>query len=98
MKRIIVPALGLAVLSLVATPVIAAHTEIVGEITAIDAVAMQIIVADVTVQVTAETVLAAKGQPIAFGDLAVGMTVKVVGPLCGDVLTANRITVKYDCQ
>lgn len=98
MKNILVPALGLAILSLVATPVLAAHTEIVGEITAIDPVARQIVVADVTVQITSATVLTAKGDPITFEYLAVGMTVKVAGPLCDDVLTANRIAVKYDCQ
>lgn len=70
-------------------------TRIEGTIGAIDADAQQIVVADVTVQVTADTVIKMGSKAIAFADLKVGMTVAACGVLDGDVLVASRVNVKY---
>lgn len=66
-----------------------------GVISAIDSVAQQIVVADVTVQVTEDTVIRMKGKPFPFEDLQVGMTVAACGLMDEDVLVARRVTVKY---
>ena len=78
-----------------------AGTRIEGAITAIDPVAQQIVVADVTVQATADTAILLKpcggGEaiPISFEDLALGQTVRASGLMDGDVLVAKKIMVKY---
>jgi hypothetical protein len=66
-----------------------------GVITAIDAGAQQIVVSGVTVQITPQTTLVMKGVPIAFEDLAVGMTVRACGLMSGDVLVAKNVSVMY---
>jgi len=71
-----------------------AGTRIEGEITAIDAEAMQLVVADTTVQVTELTLIRQNGRAIAFEDLAVGMPVAVCGIVQDGVLIAKRITVQ----
>lgn len=69
-------------------------TRIEGTITAIDAEAQQLVVADTTVQVTEQTLIKKNGRTIAFADLAVGLTVAACGTLEDEVLVANQITVK----
>jgi FlaG/FlaF family flagellin (archaellin) len=70
-------------------------TRIEGQIAAIDAANLQIVVNGVTVQVTTNTLIRMKDVPITFDDLKVGMTVVVCGLMDGDVLKAHAITVKY---
>jgi hypothetical protein len=75
-----------------------AGTRVEGTITAIDAEALQLVVADTSVQVTALTVIQKNGRAITFDDLVVGLTVAACGTLDEDgVLIANRVTVKL-CQ
>ena len=66
-----------------------------GVIAAIDYEAQWIVVADVTVQVTPETVIKMRGKPFPFEDLQFGMTVAACGLMDEDVLVARRVTVKY---
>jgi hypothetical protein len=65
-----------------------------GEITAIDYEAQWIVVADVTVQVTPETLIKMRGKPFSFDDLQVGIRVAACGLMDEDVLVARRVTVK----
>jgi hypothetical protein len=65
-----------------------------GPITAIDPALLQIVVTDVTVQVTGDTIIKEYGRVIGFDKLTLGSTVAVCGLLDGDVLVANRITVR----
>jgi hypothetical protein len=69
-------------------------TRIEGVITAIDADTLQLVVADVTVQVTEQTVIRKSGQAITLSDLALGETVAACGIVEEDVLLANRVTVR----
>jgi hypothetical protein len=72
------------------------RVQITGEITAVDSVSQQIVVGDVTVQVTPDTALTmGVDSAIGFDDLAVGMTVKVCGKWDGAVLVAERVNVMY---
>jgi len=71
------------------------RTRIEGVITAIDSENLQIIVGDVTVQATPNTVITMKEELLSFDDLRVGMTVVVCGLTDGDVLRAHYINVKY---
>ena len=66
-----------------------------GVITAIDAEALQIVVSDLTVQITPNTVITMGGTVLDFEDLSVGMTAMVCGVMDGEVLKANKINVKY---
>ncbi|MCP4246118.1 MAG: hypothetical protein GY778_03630 [bacterium] len=66
-----------------------------GLIGQIDASAQQFTVAGTVVQVTEDTVLKMRGQLITFADLAVGQTIAVCGLENDDLVTANRVTVKY---
>ena len=63
-------------------------------ITAIDADLLQLVVDGTTVQVTANTLIRMQGRAITIGDLELGMTVAVCGILDGDILVANRVTVR----
>lgn len=92
MKNVVL--LALALVLTVSTVAMAVHTEILGTITSIDPVAQQIVVNDVTIQLTESTVIWMKGAEITFADLEIGMPVKAVGDLCNDVLAATRITVR----
>jgi hypothetical protein len=65
-----------------------------GAITAIDYEAQWIVVADVTVQVTPDTLIRMRGKPFPFEDLQVGMTVAACGLMDEDVLVARRVTVR----
>ena len=90
--------LALALVLAVSTVAVAIHTGAMGEIASIDPVAQQIVVNDVTVQVTESTVIWMKGAAITFADLEVGMPVKAVGDVHDDVLIATRVTVRIgDC-
>jgi len=71
--------------------------EIQGVIKSIDPVAMQIVVDDVTVQVTADTVIKQKCQVIKFEDLEIGMTVCIKGEYKDDILYAKVIAVCGGC-
>ena len=66
-----------------------------GVISSIDVTARQIVVDDILVQVTDATYIHKGRQVISFDDLAIGQTVAVCGVLNMDLLTANRINVKY---
>ena len=66
-----------------------------GVIGAIDPGSQQLLVGDVTVQVTPNTIITMGSEEILFDDLAVGMTVVVCGKVEGDLLFAHKITVKY---
>ena len=88
-------ALGLALVIASSAPAQADHTELVGEITAIDLAAQQIVVEGQTVQIDGKTYIHMRGEEITIADLEVGMTVKVKGPLKGEVLYARRIAVKF---
>ena len=59
----------------------------------------QIIVNGTTVQVTLDTVITItvkkEKEVISFGNLAVGMTVKVCGKIVDDILLADKINVMY---
>jgi hypothetical protein len=70
-------------------------TELEGEITSIDPVELTLVVDNVTVQVTKDTIIKMKTQLITFEDLKVGQTVKVCGTMDNDVLVAKKICVKY---
>lgn len=70
-------------------------TEVEGEITSIDPVELQIVVDNVTVQVTKDTLIKMKHQIITFEDLEVGQTVKACGTMDNDVLVAKKVCVKY---
>lgn len=70
-------------------------TQLEGEITSIDPVELQIVVNDVTIQVTKDTILKMSHQLITFEDLEVGQTVKACGTMDNDVLVAKKICVKY---
>jgi hypothetical protein len=72
-------------------------TRIEGAISAIDLPAQQLVVADTTVQVTAQTIIKKNGRTIAFSDLVVGMTVAACGTVQDGVLVARQVTVK-SCQ
>lgn len=70
-------------------------TQIVGEITAIDADLLQLVVDGTTIQVTPLTVIRMKAQTITFDKLAVGQTVAACGTVDDDgVLIAKFVTVK----
>ncbi len=70
--------------------------QITGEITALDPGSQQLMVGNVTVQVTPDTALTmGVSGAIEFDDLAVGMTVKVCGKWDGGVLVAERVNVMY---
>ena len=69
--------------------------EVEGKIASIDPVAMQIVVDDLTIQVTATTIIKMKTTVIKFEDLKVGMTVKACGEMDGGVLVAKKICVRY---
>ena len=80
------------------TVALALHTGILGDISSIDLVTRQIVVNDVTIQLTETTTIQAKGDPIAFENLEVGMLVKAVGDMSGDILMATRVTIRVgDC-
>jgi len=65
-----------------------------GPITAIDPVLLQLVVTDVTVQVTDTTIIKERGRTIGFDQLALGATVAACGLIEDDVLVANRVTVR----
>ena len=67
-----------------------------GVITAIDGDAQQIVLdTGAVVQATPATVIRMKRDLLTFDDLAVGQTVRACGLMEGDVLIANRITIRY---
>ena len=66
-----------------------------GVIASIDSDELQIVVADVTVQVTPDTLIRMRGKPFPFENLQVGMTVAACGLMDKDLLVARRVTVKY---
>ena len=78
-----------------------AGTRIEGVITDIDYTDQWIVVADVTVQATADTVILMQpcgggaAIPILFEDLALGQTVRASGLMDGDELVAKKIMVRY---
>lgn len=92
MKNVVL--LALALVLAVSTVAVAVHTDVVGTITSIDPATQQIVVGDVTVQLTESTVIWMKGAAIAFADLEVGMPVKAVGDYSDDILVATRVTVR----
>ena len=95
MRRGAALALGLALVTAAVAPAQADHVEVEGEITAIDLAAQQIVVEGYTIQIDDKTYIHMRGEEITIADLEVGWTVKVKGPLKGDVLYARRIVVKY---
>lgn len=66
-----------------------------GAIENIDPAARQLVVAGTTVAVTENTIIKQNGRLIEFEDLEVGQTVAACGVLDGNVLVANRITVRF---
>jgi hypothetical protein len=70
-------------------------TQIEGVIDSIDEGTMQLTIDDLTVQVTNDTVITLRRDPITFDNLEVGMTVMVCGQMDGDILDACKINVKY---
>ena len=94
MRRVAALALGLALVTAALAPA-QTHTLVEGEITAIDLAAQQIVVEGYTIQIDGKTYIHMKGDEITIADLEVGMTVKVKGPLKGDILYARRITVRF---
>ena len=95
MRRGAALVLGLALVTATVAPAQADHEEVVGEITAIDLAAQQIVVEGYTIQMDGKTYIHMRGEEITIADLEVGWTVKAKGPLKGDVLYARRIVVKY---
>ena len=96
MKKALIMALGFVLAASMVTAVQGPKsTRIEGQIAAIDAANLQIVVNVVTVQVTPSTLIRMKDVPITFDDLKVGMTVVVCGLMDGNVLKAHTITVKY---
>ena len=95
MRRGAALALGLALVTATLAPAQTCPQEVIGEITEIDLAAQQIVVNGYTIQIDAKTVIHMRGSEISIADLAIGMTVKVKGPLKAGVLFARRITVKY---
>ena len=87
--------LGLALVTATLAPAQTCHVEVVGEITQIDLATQRIVVDGYTIQIDSKTVIRMRGDIIGIDDLAIGMTVKVKGPLKGDVLYARRISVQY---
>ena len=76
-------------------PCVAGAVRIEGAIASLDASAQQIVVGDVTVQVTDSTLIRQQRQVISFADLSVGETVAACGVMGSDVLVANRVTVRW---
>jgi hypothetical protein len=73
--------------------------KIYGKIESINAAEKQIVVNDVTVQVTDDTEITKDDKPISFDDLEVGMYVVACGEYDEDVLIAKKIKVKvFDCD
>ena len=71
--------------------------EVQGDIDSIDSVNKLIVVDDVKVKVTPNTIIKKKCEQIKFEDLEVGMFVCVQGEYKGKILYATQITVKGGC-
>jgi ribosomal protein L24 len=70
-----------------------------GKIESINAAEKQIVVNDVTIQVTDDTVITKEGTPISFDDLEVGMYVCACGEYEEEILIAKKIKVKvFECD
>ena len=95
MRRGAALALGLALVTATLAPAQTCHFKVEGEITAIDLAAQRIVVDGYTIQIDSRTVIRMQGDIIGIGDLAIGMTVRVKGPLKGDVVYARRIAVQH---
>ena len=67
-----------------------------GEIASIDPVEKQIVVSDLTIQITADTVIKTRTKILTFEDLEVGQTVKACGEMDNDILVAKKVCVKYE--
>ncbi len=66
-----------------------------GVIASIDADAWQITAGDTAVQITEDTILWMRGQPLTFDDLVVGQTVATCGVEDEGLFIAYRVTIKY---
>jgi len=80
-------------------PAWAICTQMDGQITATDLASSQLTVStsqgSVVVQVTPSTIIKMGANQIAFGDLKVGMTIRVCGNWQDDLLVAERINVRF---
>jgi hypothetical protein len=94
-RKLWVMALGVMLVnSMLVTAAGPGRVQITGVITAIGD--QQIVVDDVTVQVTPTTLITMRTTEIAFDDLALGMTVRVCGKMSDSVLVADRVNVMYN--